>query len=479
MSRLSIFNEDDKIKKTYRSSLACLGFRVGAIPSSKEIDETYTKRHDYLSGTTMLEQSYANLQQPIYRYERVYERIQHQYLLKQYDILYRYYYLLEKEGLTKDSEKLLKSCEDEYEKWLTDIRHIEVESNIVAELITNGIDNSILDSFISGLEKRDIEEEFDIDNIALGIKIDDLKRRINELYYQQSSISRLDIKKDYVSKAKTLNGIIQRFPCTERFITNYLNTQAQTIVIDDADLSERREHLNNIAFISDFLTHPINGNPNISLVELANKQAMIKRKFDYILKLKRINYIKLFKKKIFTVDNEHYLKSLTNFHIALSKLDDKYQLFDTYTSIIGLIIGRNRISNENAAYVDGLLNSFDSYLNKLDANNEKTSDIDSTLAQEQTEISSFCKFKEKSIYENIMYRYVSLRKQITAYYDQAFIPDDSRKNILVLLHNYGKSIKDDNISLENKLAIIDHMASFANTYCSGEETLRQQNAISK
>ena len=157
MSRLSIFNENDKVERLYKSSLAFLGFRVGATPSSKEIDEAYTQRRNYLSNTTILDQSYANLQQPIYRYERVYERIQHQYLLKQYDILYRYYYLLENEGLTKDSEKLLKSCEDEYEKCLTDIRQIETESNIVAELIASGIDDSILDNFISGLEKRDID----------------------------------------------------------------------------------------------------------------------------------------------------------------------------------------------------------------------------------------------------------------------------------------------------------------------------------
>ena len=194
--------------------------------------------------------------------------------------------------------------------------------------------------------------------------------------------------------------------------------------------------------------------------------------------LKKINYINLFKKKIFAIDNDHYLENLANFNTALSKLDDKYRLFDTYTSVIGLIIGRNRISNEDAAYVDGILNSFDNYLNKLDANNELTDNINNTLTQEQTEISSFCEFKNQSIYENIMYRYVSLRRQITAYYDQAFIPDDSRKNIIILLHNYGKSIKDDNVSLKDKLAIIDYMASFANNYCSNTD-LKQQNAISK
>ena len=478
MSRLSIFNEDDKIERLYKSSLASLGFRTGATPSSKEIDKAYALRHDYLSSTTILDQSYANLQQPIYRYERVYERIQHQYLLKQYDILYRYYYLLEKEGITKDSEKLLKSCEDEYEKCLTDIRHIETESNIVAELIENSIDNNILDDFISGLEKRDIDEEFDIDNVMLNTKVNDLKQKINDLYYRQSSRSRICIKKDYLSKAKTLNDFMQKFPSTKQYITNYLNEQEKVIVSDDTDLAIRREQLNSVAFISDFLTHPVNGDPKATLAQLSNKLNMVKHKFDYLLKLKRINYIKLFKKKIFTIDNEYYLENFTNFNIALSKLDTKYQLFDTYTTIIDLIIGRNRISNDDAAYVDGLLNSFNTYLNKIDTNNELTANINSILTQEQTEISSFCKFKEQSIYENIMYRYVSLRKQITAYYDQAFIPNNSRKNILKLLHNYGNLVKDNTVSLKDKLSIIEHMTNFANNYCSSTN-LKQQNAINK
>lgn len=477
MSRLSIFNEDDKIERLYKSSLASLGFRTGATPSSKEIDKAYALRHDYLSSTTILDQSYANLQQPIYRYERVYERIQHQYLLKQYDILYRYYYLLEKEGITKDSEKLLKSCEDEYEKCLIDIRHIEIESNIVAELITHGIDNSILENFISGLEKRDIDEEFDIDNIMLNTKVNDLKQKINDLYYRQSSRSRIGIKKDYISKVKTLNDFAQKFPSAKQYITDYLNEQTKVIVSDDTDLAERREHFNDVAFISAFLTHPVNGNPNATLAQLSNKLNMVKHKFDYLLKLKKVNYIKLFKKKIFTIDNEHYLENYASFNTALSKIDTKYQLFNTYTNIIDLIIGRNRISIEDATYIDGILNSFDNYLNKIDANNELADNINNVLSQEQTEISSFCKFKEQSIYENVMYRYVSLRKQITAYYDQAFIPNDSRKNILELLHNYGKQIKDNNIDLKDKLAIIDHMESLAINYCS--VNLKQQNVINK
>ena len=205
---------------------------------------------------------------------------------------------------------------------------------------------------------------------------------------------------------------------------------------------------------------------------------MVKHKFDYLLKLKKINYIKLFKKKIFAIDNDHYLESLASFNTAISKLDARYRLFDTYTNIIGLIIGRNRISNEDATYVDGILNGFDNYLNKLGANNELTGNINNTLAQEQTEISSFCEFKNQSIYENIMYRYVGLRKQIIDYYDQTFIPGNNRKNITILLHNYGKSIKDNNINLKDRLAIIDHMASFANNYCSNTD-LKQQNAISK
>lgn len=478
MSRLSIFKEDDKVERLYKSSLASLGFRTGATPSSKEIDEAYAKRRDYLSSTTILDQSYANLQLPIYKYERVYERIQHQYLLKQYDILYRYYYLLEKEGITKDSERLLKSCEDEYEKCLTDIRQIETESNIVAELIIHDIDSTILHNFISGLEKRDINEKFNIDNAMLNTKINDLKQKINDLYYRQSSRSRISIKKNYISKIKTLDGFIQKFPSTEQFITNYLNEQAKIIVVDDTDLTNRREHLNDITFITSFLTHPVNGNHNATLAQLSNKLDMVKHKFDYLLKLKKVNYIKSFKKKIFTIDNEHYLENLTNFNTALNRLDDKYQLFDTYTNIIDLIIRRNRISNENAAYIDGILNSFDNYLNKLDANNELTANINNTLAQEQNEISSLCKFKEQSIYENIRYQYVSLRKQITAYYDQAFIPNDSRNNILELLHNYKISIKDENVSLKDKLDIINHMASFANNYCNSTN-LRQQTAIKK
>ena len=240
MSRLSVFNEDDKVERLYKSSLASLGFRTGATPSTKEIDEAYAQRRDYLSSTTILDQSYAILQQPIYRYERVYERIQHQYLLKQYDILYRYNYLLEKEGITKDSEKSLKSGEEEYEKCLIDIRQIETESNIVAELIASGIDNSILDNFISGLEKRDLNEEFDIDNIMLNTKINDLKQKINDLYYLQSSKSRIGIKKDYISKVKILNDFMQRFPSTEQYITNYLNEQPKVIVSDDTDLAVRR-----------------------------------------------------------------------------------------------------------------------------------------------------------------------------------------------------------------------------------------------
>ena len=478
MSRLSVFNEDDKVERLYKSSLASLGFRTGATPSTKEIDEAYAQRRDYLSSTTILDQSYAILQQPIYRYERVYERIQHQYLLKQYDILYRYNYLLEKEGITKDSEKLLKSGEEEYEKCLIDIRQIETESNIVAELIASGIDNSILDNFISGLEKRDLNEEFDIDNIMLNTKINDLKQRINDLYYLQSSKSRIGIKKDYISKVKILNDFMQRFPSTEQYITNYLNEQTKVIVSDDTDLAVRREHLNDVAFISDFLTHPVNGNSNTTLAQLSNKLDMVKHKFDYLLKLKKINYIKLFKKKIFAIDNDHYLESLASFNTAISKLDARYRLFDTYTNIIGLIIGRNRISNENATYVDGILNGFDNYLNKLGANNELTGNINNTLAQEQTEISSFCEFKNQSIYENIMYRYVGLRKQIIDYYDQTFIPGNNRKNITILLHNYGKSIKDNHINLKDKLAIIDHMASFANNYCSSSN-LKRQNIISK
>ena len=109
------------------------------------------------------------------------KKFQQQYLFKQYDILYKYYYLLEKEGLTKDSEKLLNSYEDEYERCLNNIRHIEVESNIVAGLITSGIDDDTLENFISGLEKRDLDEKFNIDNNQLSIKISDLKKKNNDL----------------------------------------------------------------------------------------------------------------------------------------------------------------------------------------------------------------------------------------------------------------------------------------------------------
>ena len=96
MSRLSVFREDSIMGGMYKSSLTSLGFVPGYIPSSKEIDEAYAKRGEFLANTTILDQLYETLHKPVYRYERVYERIQYQYLLKQYDILYKYYYLLEK-----------------------------------------------------------------------------------------------------------------------------------------------------------------------------------------------------------------------------------------------------------------------------------------------------------------------------------------------------------------------------------------------
>ena len=476
MSRLSIFNEDDKIRRMYDSSLSSLGFKKGYTPSSKEIDEAYAKRSEYLASTTILEQSYAYLHQPVYRYERVYERIQRQYLLKQYDILYKYYYLLEKEGLTKDSEKILKSYEDEYEKCLNDIRHIETESNIVAELITNGIDSDTLDTFISGLEKRDIDEEFDIDNELLGTKISDLKKKISELYYQQSSQSRIDIKKDYISKIKTFNDIITKFPGAESTISNYLKEQSKVIVFDDVDLSERREHLNGINFISSFLTHPSNGKTNTNKAELISKLNMVKAKFNYIIKSKRIEYIRLFRKKILVVDNNDYLKSFNNFKNALKKLDNKRELFKTYTSIIGSIIDGRQLSKENATYLDGLLNSFDHYLNRIKVNSEKNIDIDTTLTQVQTELSSQCSFKERAIKENIMYRYVSLRNQIISYYDQLFIPISNRKNIYNLLSNYNELLKDNTVSIEDKISVIDYLADFAETYCS-DNTLNRNRPL--
>lgn len=477
MGRLSIFNEDDKIERTYKSSLASLGFRTGITPSSKEIDMAYARRRDYLASTTILDQSYANLQQPIYKYERIYERIQCQYLFKQYDILYRYYNILEKEGLTKDGERLLKSCEDEYEKCINDIRLIEKESNIIAEMITNGIDDDILDSFISGLEKRDIDIEFNIENIELSSKIDDFKKKINALYYKKSSESRLNIKNDFGTKTESFNGIAKKFPSTKRFIEDYLSMQRKTIIEDDVDLTVRRNHLNDVDFIGSFLKHPINGQPNVGLTELRNKHKTIKNKFEYILKLKKIKYIKMFKKKIFMVDNKLYLENLTNFTTVLNRVDDEYALFNTYINIIDLIVSANRITYEDATYVDGLLNGFDSYLNRLNVSDEYGKNIDEVLKHEQNEIDSFLKFKESSINENIKLRYSNLISQIISYYSQAFIPTDSMKNLYKLLHSYKFRIKDNNVSIEEKLAIIDHMENFASIYCSDD--IKKDNKVSK
>lgn len=476
MSRLSIFDEDDKVNRTYKSSLSSLGFKTGYMPSSKEIDEAYIKRKEYLASTLILEQSYANLYQPVYRYERIYEHIQYQYLLKQYDILYKYYYLLEKEGITKDSEKILKSYEDEYEKCLNDIRHIETESNIIAELITNGIDSDTLNAFVSGLEKRDLDEVFTIDNDLLSVKISDLKQKINDLYYQQSSKSRIDIKKDYISKIKTLNDITTSFPDAEPTISNYLKEQSKVIVFDDVDLSKRREQLNDVNFISSFLTHPINGNPNTNKGTLISKLTGIKTKYDCILKLKRIDYIKLFMKKILDVDNNNYLKSLANFKIALNKLDAKRELFNTYASIVGSIIDSTQLNSQNLAYIDGLLNSFNHYLDKIKIISDKNIDIDKTLNENNTRLDAFCKFKERAINENIMYRYVNLRNQIISYYDQLFIPINNRKTIYRLLTNYQKLLKDSTTSIEEKMNIVDYLADFANTYCS-DNTLNRNRPL--
>mgnify|MGYP004454248195 FL=1 len=474
MSRLNVFREDNIIGGMYKSSLASLGFVPGYIPSSEEIDEAYVQRREYLANTTILDQLYATLHQPIYRYERVYERIQYQYLLKQYDVLYKYYNLLEKEGLNKDSEKLLNSYEEEYEKCLTDIRHIETESNIVAELITNGIDNNILDSFISGLEKRNINEKFNIDNSQLSIKISDLKRKISDLYYEQSSKSRIDIKKDYISRITVFNDIAKRYPNTEEIINTYLNSQTKIIVVDDIELSERRNHLNDISFISSFLTHPTNGNSNISKEELTTKLNEIKHKADLTLKQKKLDYMKLFKERIFNVDYNSYTSNLDNYETALKRLDDKNILFNTYINIVGTIIDSEKLTSEDITYLDGLLNSFNKYLDGIKVSNEKVEDIDSVLAQEQTELSSFCIFKERSINENIMLRYVSLKNQITSYYDQLFIPNDNRTNIYKLLSNYGNLLKDNTVSLKNKLATIDYLTDFANTYCSGNTLKRNR-----
>ena len=476
MSRLSIFSEDSKIGGMYKSSLASLGFISGYIPSTKEMNEAYAQRSEDLSGSAMLEQLYINLQKPIYRYERVYERIQQQYLLKQYDILYKYYYLLEKEGLTKDSEKLLNSYEDEYERCLNDIRHIEVESNIVAGLITSGIDDDTLENFISGLEKRDLDEKFNIDNNQLSIKISDLKKKIKELYYEQSSKSRIDIKNEYISKAKTIVEATRRFPSAERIITDYLDKQSATIVEDDIDLSKRRDHLSDVTFISKFLKHSHNGNPNTNKKELITKLDGIKDKFAYILKKKRIDYMQLFKEKILTINHDNYLKNLTNYQIALDKLDDKNILFSTYTSIIGAMIDNGKLTNEDIAYLDGLLNSFNNYLDGIKVSSKEVDDIDSALAKEQTEVSSFCSFKERAINENIIYRYVNLRNQIISYYDQLCIPVVNRKNIYDIISNYRKMLQDSNISLKEKLDAIDYLADYANTYCS-DNTLQKSRPL--
>lgn len=476
MSRLGVFSEDSKIRGMYKSSLSSLGFISGYIPSTKEMNEAYAQRSEDLSGSAMLEQLYINLQKPIYRYERVYERIQQQYLLKQYDILYKYYYLLEKEGLTKDSEKLLNSYEDEYERCLNDIRHIEVESNIVAGLITSGIDDDTLENFISGLEKRDLDEKFNIDNNQLSIKISDLKKMIKELYYEQSSKSRIDIKNEYISKAKAIVDITRRFPSAERIITDYLDKQSATIVEDEVDLSTRRNHLSDVIFISKFLKQSRNGNPNTNKKELIAKLDRIKDKFTYILKKKRIDYMQLFKEKILTINHNNYLKNLTNYQIALDKLDDKNTLFSTYTSIIGAMIDNGKLTNEDIAYLDGLLNSFNNYLDGIKVSNKEIDDIDNALAKEQAEVSSFCSFKERAINENIIYRYVNLRNQIISYYDQLCIPVADRKNIYEIIFNYRKMLQDSNISLKEKLDAIDYLADYANTYCS-DNTLKKSRPL--
>ena len=483
MSRLNIFKENEKYAGMYKDALASLGFRTGATPSSKEIDEAYAERQNFLSRDTILNKSYDLLQQPLYRYERVYERIQHQYLLKQYDILYRYYHLLKRLDINKNSENLLKSIEDEYEKCLNDIRNIETESNIVAEIVIDDYDKEVKDKFISDLENRDIKEEFDIDDIMLNTKLEDLKQKINDLYYEKSSKNRLDIKQNCLSKTSEINKFTNRFPSTEHEVARYLNEYKKTIILDDVDLKVRREKLNDISLLSDFLTHSVNGSPDANLVQLSNKIAAIKKKIGYIMKLKGLNSIKLFKKDIFTIYNDKYIQDYSNYKTDISKLKNDFHLYTTFINIISSIVDRKMIKYEDATYLDGLLNNFDNYLNKLNSKDEQIHNIDSILSKEKGDISFYRYIKERSIYEYINQRYMSLSNLITSYYAQLstwknqYTPVTHNVIISRLLSNYKQQIEDSSTSLKDKLAIIDYMESFANNYCN--DTNLKQQSISK
>ena len=476
MSRLDIFKNNEKIERIYKSSLASLGFRPGTMPSTKEIDMAYKNKKGYLANTNLLEQSYTILNQPLYKFERIFERIQYQYLLKQYEILNKYYQKLQDGGLTKENEKILDSYENEYQECLTNIRHIETESNIVAELITGNIDIDTVNSFISNLEKREIE--VNIDANLLQTRIKELKENIKQLYYKESSKKRIEIKDVYTMKIRSFNEVIKKFPNAEQVISNYLEKQSKKIIFDDIRLSERREHLSEVIFIANSFSNPKTGNSNLSKEELINKFHVLKNKLDYILKLKKIDLISLYKNNVMTIDNNDYLNNLTKAQEQNKELDRQVNLVEAYTNILEAMLNKENFSSEEISYIDGLLNSLDEYANSITTNNQKIENIDTLLAKEMNENSSLRVFKERSISENILLRYVNLKNRVISYYNDAFISIKNRTSIYQLLSSMAKLLEDNKVSLEEKVKTINYLEDFVNTYCSSNELI-QKNSISK
>lgn len=476
MSRLDIFKNNEKIERIYKSSLASLGFRPGTMPSTKEIDTAYKNKKGYLANTNLLEQSYTILNQPLYKFERIFERIQYQYLLKQYEILNKYYQKLQDGGLTKENEKILDSYENEYQECLTNIRHIETESNIVAELITGNIDIDTVNSFISNLEKREIEVNIDVNLLQTRIK--ELKENIKQLYYKESSKKRIEIKDVYTMKIRSFNEVIKKFPNAEQVISSYLEKQSKKIIFDDIRLSERREHFSEVIFIANSFSNTKTGNSNLSKEELINKFHVLKNKLDYILKLKKIDLISLYKNNVMIIDNNDYLNNLTKAQEQNKELDRQVNLVEAYTNILEAMLNKENFSSEEISYIDGLLNGLDEYANSITTNNQKIENIDTLLAKEMNENSSLRVFKERSISENILLRYVNLKNRVISYYNDAFISIKNRTSIYGLLSSMAKLLEDNKVSLEEKVKTINYLEDFVNTYCSPNELI-QKNSISK
>ena len=117
-----------------------------------------------------------------------------------------------------------------------------------------------------------------------------------------------------------------------------------------------------------------------------------------------------------------------------------------------------------------------SYLIKIF--NQKIENIDTLLAKEMNENSSLRVFKERSISENILLRYVNLKNRVISYYNDAFISIKNRTSIYQLLSSMAKLLEDNKVSLEEKVKTINYLEDFVNTYCSPNELI-QKNSISK